>query len=153
MGRKLTSKKETNALKRQKALFAAAAAIAAIVTAIGVQSATAADPGVNHAYVCYSALAAPLVVSADNSSVFPTWYGYATGYFAPMAESTVPTDTLMAGGWYLTCSLPTGWTQIGSYILGDGSKISLNGPTDYLVNSQPIPGVYPVIESSSATTG
>ena len=138
-------------MKRHKALFAAAAAIAAIV-AIGVQSATAADPGENHAYVCYSALAAPLVVGADNSDVFPTWATYATGYFAPMAESTTPTDTTMAGGWYLTCSLPTGWTEIGSYILGDGSKIDLNGPTDYLVNSKPIPGVYPVIQAATPAT-
>ena len=144
-------RKETNALKRQKALLAVVAAVAAIVTAIGVQSATAADPGMNHAYVCYSALAAPLVVGADNTSVFPTWATYATGYFAPMAESTVPTETQMAGGWYLSCSLPTGWTEIGSYILGDGSKIDLNGPTDYLVNSAPIPGVYPVIQSASPT--
>jgi hypothetical protein len=139
-------------LKRQKALFAVVAAVAAIVTAVGVQSATAADPGVNHAYVCYSALADPLVVSADNSAVFPTWATYATGYFAPMAESSTPTTTQMAGGWYLSCNLPTGWTQIGSYILGDGSKIDLNGPTDYLVNSMPIPGVYPVIQAAAPAT-
>jgi hypothetical protein len=138
-------------LKRHKALFAVVAVLAAIT--IGAQSATAApDPGVNHAYVCFSSLAAPMVFSADNTDVFPTWATYGKGYFAPMAESSTPTDTAMAGGWWLTCNLAAGWTQVGSYILGDGSKIDLSGPTDYLVNSLPIPGVYPVIQPAAPPT-
>src|SRR4051794_29766624 len=108
-------RKETNALKRHKTLLAALAAVAAIVTAIGVQSATA-DPGdTGHAYVCFSSVAGPMLAAADNADVFPTWSSYATGYFAPMAEATVPTTTQIAGGWYLTCNLAAGWTQIGSY--------------------------------------
>jgi len=127
-------------------------ALAALTVAMGVQSATA-DPGdVGHAYVCFSSVAGPMLVGANNSDVFPTWYSYATGYFAPMAESSSPTNTQIAGGWYLTCNLAPGWTQVGSYILGDGNKIDLSGPTDYLVNSQPIPGVYPVIQSAAPTT-
>jgi hypothetical protein len=137
-------------LKRHKALFAIVAALAAIT--IGVQSATADPGGTNHAYVCFSSVAAPMLASANDSSVFPTWSTYATGYFAPMAESSVPTTTEMAGGFFLTCNLAAGWTQIGSYILGDGSKIDLSGPTDYVVNSLPIPGVYPVIQPAVATT-
>ena len=139
-------------MKRHKLLFAVVAAVAAI-TVLGVQSATADPGGTNHAYVCFSSVAGPMIVSADDSNVFPTWYGYASGYFAPMAESSVPTTTQMAGGWYLTCSLPAGWTEIGSYVLGDGSKVDLSGPTDYLVNSLPIPGVYPVIQSAAPATG
>jgi hypothetical protein len=135
-------------LKRHKTLLTVLVAAAAIVTVIGVQSATAA-PSDNNAYVCFSSVASPMIASANDTSVFRTWYGYGTGYFAPMAESTVPTHTQMAGGWYLTCSLPAGWTQIGSYILGDGSKVDLSGPTDYLYNSLPIPGVYPVIQSAT----
>lgn len=139
-------------MKRHKALFAVVAALAAIVTALSVQSATADPGGTNHAYVCYSALAGPIVASADNGDVFATWATYAPGYFAPMAESGTPTSTQMAGGWYLTCSLPAGWTDIGSYILGDGSKVDLSGPTDYLNNSVPVPGVYPVIQAAVPAT-
>lgn len=135
-------------MKRHKALFVILAAFAAIAAAFIVQSANAV-PSDNNAYVCFSSVASPMIASANDTSVFPTWYGYGPGYFAPMAESTAPTNTQMAGGWYLTCSLPAGWTQIGSYILGDGSKVDLSGPTDYLVNSLPIPGVYPVIQSAA----
>ncbi|HEV2592790.1 MAG TPA: hypothetical protein VGU02_12955 [Gaiellaceae bacterium] len=139
-------------MKRHTALFAAIVALAAIAV-IGVQSASADPSADNHAYVCYSSVAGPMLVSADDSSVFPTWSSYAAGYFAPMAESSTPTTTQMAGGWYLTCSLAAGWTQVGSYVLGDGKKIDLSGPTDYLVNSLPIPGVYPVIQAAATTTG
>jgi len=136
--------------KSHKALFAVLAAFAAIATAIVVQTASAA-PSDNNAYVCFSSVASPMIASANDTSVFPTWSTYGHGYFAPMAESSVPTNTQMAGGWYLTCNLAAGWTQVGSYILGDGSKIDLSGPTDYLVNSLPIPGVYPVIQSAAPT--
>jgi hypothetical protein len=139
-------------LKRHKALFAVVTAIAALTVALGVQSATADTGGTNHAYVCFSSVAGPMLVSANNSDVFPTWSSYATGYFAPMAESSSPTTTQIAGGWYLTCNLAPGWTEVGSYILGDGSKIDLSGPTDYLVNSLPIPGVYPVIQPAAPAT-
>lgn len=139
-------------MKRHKALFAVVAAIAAI-TVLGVQAASADVGGTNHAYVCFSSVAGPMLASADDTSVFPTWSTYGSGYFAPMAESSVPTTTQIAGGWYLTCNLAAGWTQIGSYILGDGSKIDLSGPTDYLVNSLPIPGVYPVIQPAAPATG
>jgi len=139
-------------LKRHKVLFAVVAAFAAI-TVLGVQSASADPGGQNHDYVCFSSVAGPMLVSSDDSSVFPTWSTFATGYFAPMAESTVPTTTQIAGGWYLTCNLAPGWTEIGSYILGDGSKIDLSGPTDYLVNSLPIQGVYAVIQPAAPTAG
>ena len=138
-------------MKRHKALFAAVAALAAIVAALSVQSATADPGGTNHAYACFSTVAGPVLASADDTSVFATWDSYGAGYFAPMVESTVPTTTELAG-WYLTCSLPAGWTQVGSYVLGDGSKIDLSGPTDYLNNSVPIPGVYPVIQAATPAT-
>jgi hypothetical protein len=137
-------------LKRHKALFAVIAAVAAL-TAIGVNSATADPGGTNHAYVCFSSIAGPMLVSADDTSVYPTWDTYATGYFTPLAETSVPTTTEIAG-WYLTCSLPAGWTEIGSYILGDGSKVDLSGPTGYLQNSVPVPGVYPVIQPAAPAT-
>lgn len=140
-------------MKRHMALFAVIAALGAIAVVMGVQSATADPGGTNHAYVCFSSVAGPMLASADDTTVFPTWSSYGTGYFAPMAESSSPTTTQIAGGWYLTCNLAAGWTQIGSYILGDGSKIDLSGPTDYLVNSLPIPGVYPVIQPAAPTTG
>lgn len=142
-------------MKRHKALFAVIAALAALTTALVAQSATAdpTTPSDNNAYVCYSALANPIVVSANDTSVYPTWATYGTGYFAPMVESTVATPTPTAGGWYLTCSLPAGWTQIGSYVLGDGKKIDLSGSgQDYVVNGMPVPGVYPVIEAAAPAT-
>jgi hypothetical protein len=142
-------------LKSHKALFVVIAAFAAIAATLVVQSASAdpTTPSNNNAYVCYSALASPLIVSANDTTTFPTWATYGSGYFAPMVESSVPTPTPTAGGWYLTCSMPAGWTQIGSYVLGDGRKIDLGGSgQNYVVNGLPIPGVYPVIESTAPTT-
>jgi len=138
-------------LRRHKALCAALVAAVTAIAAIAAQSA-AAFGGVNHDYACYSAQASPLLAAANDTTVFASSDTFAPGYFAPMAESSVPTQTPIPGGWYLTCSLQTGWTQIGSYILGDGSTIALNGPTDYLQNSMPIPGVYPVIQPAAPTT-
>jgi hypothetical protein len=149
-------RKETNALKRHKALFAVVAALAAIATALVVESASAdpTTPSNNNAYVCYSSVASPLIVSANDTTAFPTWATYGAGYFAPMVESSVPTPTPTANGWYLTCSLPAGWTQIGSYVLGDGKKIDLSGSgQDYVVNGMPIPGVYPIIEPAAPKSG
>jgi hypothetical protein len=135
-------------LTRHKALCAAVAVAAAAIAAFAAPSAGAFG-GVNHDYACYSATGAPILAAANDTGVFATSDTFAPGYFAPMAESSVPTQTPIPGGWYLTCSLQTGWTQIGSYILGDGSTIAMNGPTSYLQNSLPIPGVYPVIQSAT----
>ncbi len=79
---------------------------------------------------------------STEKSVFASWDAYASGYWAPFAEKTIPTAEKL-GAYYLTCALPTGWALTGSYVLGDGSDVTNDAP--YFVDAKAIPGVYPVI--------
>lgn len=140
-------------MKKHLKLLAAIAAVGAVaVFAVATQTATAdGTPGTG--YVCAPGdLGNPIGVLANDTSVFPTWDSFATGYTTPSAETSVPTG-VNAGKYYLTCTQWTGWTQVGTYVLGDGSLTPTKGPNPYLdPQNLPIPGVYPVIQQAAAAT-
>lgn len=98
------------------------------------------------AYACYSVWQAdPGAWPASEKTVFASWSSYASGYWAPFAETSIAAVN-QAGPYYLTCAFPTGWTVTGKYVLGDGTDVT--GNAVYFVDSKPIPGVYAVIAPS-----
>ena len=122
------------------ALATMVAALVAVVVVQGSSARTTAD------FACYSLdQVDPGAWSPSYTDVFSSWDSYATGYWAPYAETSTPTNT-MAGGYYLDCSKPAGSTATGMYVLGDGSSAD---PSYYVVNGTPLPGVYQVVTASS----
>jgi hypothetical protein len=96
-----------------KKLLAAAGGslVLAVATAAG---ASAAAGGTTEAFLCYS----PSQVDPGAYSVVsPTPQASQAqalldaGYWSPFAETTVPTRTMISGGYYLDCQLPIGMTK------------------------------------------
>jgi len=113
-----------------------------VVAAVAAGSAKAQT---DSAFACYSVWQTdPGVWQSTEPTVFASWDAYATGYWAPFAETSIPTAE-QAGGYYLTCALPAGWALTGHYVLGDGTDVTNDAA--YFVDAKPIPGVYPVIAS------
>lgn len=107
--------------------------------------ASSAKAQVNSGFACYSVWQQdPGAWSATDTTVFASWDAYAPGYWAPFAETSIPTAERV-GGYYLTCLLPVGWALTGGYVLGNGADVTNDAP--YFVNAKAIPGVYPVIAS------
>lgn len=126
-------------MKMRRITFAGAAA--AVVVAAGVVAGGAAGATPSNDYACYSATGAAGVWSSAQTNVFASWSTFAPGYFTPFAEKTVVT-TVPMNSYYLTCSMPTGWKVTG-YVTDGGE--ALVSTTSYIINGQPIPGIYPVI--------
>ena len=111
-----------------------------VVAAVAAGSAKAQT---NSAFSCYSVWQQdPGAWSATDTTVFASWDAYASGYWAPFAETSIPTAE-QVGGYYLTCVLPAGWALTDRYVLGDGTDVTNDAP--YFVDAKSIPGVYPVI--------
>jgi hypothetical protein len=118
------------------------AAVAAVVLCaiVGAQSARAQT---DSAFACYSVWQTdPGTWQSTETSVFASWDAYASSYWAPFAETSIPTAE-QAGSYYLTCVLPAGWALTGDYILGNGTDVTNDAP--YFADAKAIPGVYPVI--------
>jgi hypothetical protein len=128
-----------------------AAGTAAVALALGIAAPFAsADPGAL-AFACYSTSQVdPGVWSSGETDVFATWASYAPGYWAPYAETSVPTHTQI-GDYYLTCNLPSGMAANGAYVSKGGSATPDEWP--YIVDGSAIPGVYPVATMATPTTG
>jgi hypothetical protein len=120
-------------------LVLAVALAAAICGALVARTARAESS----AFACYSVWEVdPGAWSGDDRAVFSSWSTYASGYWAPFAETAIPTANKI-GAYYLTCAFPAGWTVTGTYVLGDGTDVTSDAV--YFVDSKPIPGVYLVI--------
>lgn len=118
-----------------------AAVVAVVLCALVVAGSAGAQT--DSAFACYSVWQNdPGAWQSTETTVFASWDTYASGYWAPFAETSIPTGE-KAGDYYLTCVLPTGWAVTGNYVLGDGSDVTTNGA--YFVDAKSIPGVYPVI--------
>lgn len=115
---------------------------ALVATAVAAGIGASVRPAAAGNYACFSQTGAPVLFTNNNDPrVFPTWSTYATGWSTPYAESKFSTSTPMLQ-YYLTCSIPPGWTIV-NYILAGGNPIATM--VNYVINGQPIPGVYPVI--------
>lgn len=122
-------------VKRVAVLVAVALCAAVAVRGAGAQS--------DSAFACYSVWENdPGVWPSDDPTVFRSWDAYASSYWAPFAETSIPTAERV-GGYYLTCALPAGWAATGRYLLGNGADVTADSV--YFVGAKPIPGVYPVI--------
>lgn len=114
--------------------------VVVLCAVVGAQSARAQT---DSAFACYSVWETdPGPWQSTETAVFASWDAYASGYWAPFAETSIPTAE-QVGGYYLTCVLPAGWALTGAYVLGDGTDVTTDAP--YFVNAKAIPGVYPVI--------
>ncbi|HEX5449944.1 MAG TPA: hypothetical protein VFW85_07795 [Gaiellaceae bacterium] len=113
------------------------------VVLCAVVAAQSARAQTDSAFACYSVWQTdPGAWQSTETTVFASWDAYASGYWAPFAETSVPTAE-QVGRYYLTCTLPAGWELTGGYVLGNGSDVTSDAP--YFVNAKAIPGVYPVI--------
>jgi hypothetical protein len=127
----------------KRLLLTAALLAVALCAAIAVRPAHAQS---SSAFACYSVWQVdPGAWPADEKVVFASWSSYASSYWAPFAETSIPTAN-KAGKYDLTCAFPAGWTVTGRYVLGDGTDVTNDAV--YFVNSKPIPGVYLVIAPS-----
>jgi hypothetical protein len=64
----------------------------------------------------------------------------ADGYWSPYAETSVPTRTRIAGGWYLTCNLTTGHERVAGVLVGQRGDVFVDN-AKLLANARP--GYYP----------
>jgi hypothetical protein len=95
------------------------------------------------AFACYSVWQTdPGTWQSNDSTVFASWDAYAAGYWAPFAETSIPTAEKV-GSYYLTCAFPAAWAMTGRYLTASG--IDVTSDPVYFVDAKAIPGVYPVI--------
>jgi hypothetical protein len=112
-----------------------------IVVLTGAILATVATSGYaagNNSYLCYSKNQVDpnfWPISDSNTGNTDATGLLAAGYWLPYAEKSVPTSTLLPGGWYLICNLqPTEAAVAGASIGGAGETItdpSLAGKPGY----------------------
>jgi len=102
--------------------------IAVLAAAIVATVATSGYAAGNNSYLCYSKNQVDpnfWVISTSNTGNTDATSLLAAGYWLPYAEKSVPTSTLLPGGWYLICNLqPTETAVPGVNIGGAGETIS-----------------------------
>ncbi len=126
----------------------------AVVAAFAVASwgASAASAQQDTGYACLPGdQLTPETFLSTDTIAFASWDTFATGAWSPYAETSVPTGAVV-GNYYLTCTQWNGWTQVGTYALGNGQLAPTSGPKPYVnpLTNLPIPGAYPVIQLSTA---
>ncbi|HEX5449987.1 MAG TPA: hypothetical protein VFW85_08015 [Gaiellaceae bacterium] len=138
-------------MKKHLKLLSLAACVAAVATLGASGGAATAASHTSTAYVCLPGdWLTPEAIPSTNKAVFPRWDSFATGAWTPWAETSVKTGAT-AGKYYLTCTAWEGWTQVGTYVLGDGTLTPPTGTNPYLnsVTFLPNPGVYPILQPNS----
>jgi hypothetical protein len=108
-------------LQRMLALGAAGLALAG-VAASGAAGDSNAVFRTTANFLCYSKFQVDPGAYATAKTSFRIHYTAADllalgGYWSPYAEKSVPTRTLIAGGYYLICNLPAGLNQVQSVIV------------------------------------
>lgn len=129
-------RREMTSCRKYVALGAAVVSLAAMApVAIGAAN-------VNNTFACYSrGQTDPGVWETSNPNVFTT-DDYAKGYWRPWAVTQKLSSTQI-GGFYLTCTLPTGMAALGTYLTDGGDILNANAANSdgkLLMNLYPIAG-------------
>jgi hypothetical protein len=122
-------------------------AMTMVVVAVAVPVAAAAARGtVNHAFACYSRdQRDPGAWERSNNTVFAA-ADYGKGYWRPWAVKEKVSSTQI-GGYYLTCTLPAGMAESGTY-LTDGGEVL--GATAANPDGSLVVGLYPIAEPAGS---
>jgi hypothetical protein len=105
----------------------------------------AVDPPADSSFLCYSKLQVDPGVWPDKTTNGETTAPQliAAGYWKPVAEKSIPTNTKLPQGWYLHCNPPVATAQgaapAPSAFVGEAGELITNG-TDLATR----PSVYPV---------
>ncbi|MGH8860882.1 MAG: hypothetical protein ACRDVG_06545 [Jatrophihabitantaceae bacterium] len=122
--------------------------VAAVVSlAVTVPAAVAATGGTaNHAFACYShGQGDPGVWESSDAAVFAA-DDYAKGYWRPWAVKENVSSTQI-GDYHLTCTLPSGMADSGTYVTDGGDVIGANVAN---ADGALAVGVYPIAEAAGA---
>jgi hypothetical protein len=114
--------------------------LAALAGAILATVATSGYAAGNNSYLCYSKNQVDpnfWAISDSNAGNTDATALLAAGYWLPYAEKSVPTSTLLPGGWYLICNLQSTETAVTGGLIG-GAGETITDPT--LAGK---PGYYP----------